>query len=235
MNIFECNFKVYLIQDIAKEDVQESLSKLIDKSFYRNENMKDFHEENKIKGYSFNNLYPLELNGIYNEGNIYSFQIRCIGEELKDHFMKFLTNEYTANIKILVSESKKILKKPIDRIYSITPAVVKISDKDKTEYWRNNHNKADFFEYIRKNSIKKYEFLTGEIIDRDLRLFNYERIDNRKPIANNFKGKRILGDKVTLAVETNDEAQNIVYMLFGTGIGDMVPRGYGYMNYQYIK
>lgn len=235
MNIFECNFKVFLIKDISKEDVQEAISKLIDKSFYKNESLKDFHEENRIKGYCFNSLYPISINKDYSEGEIYNFQIRCVGEELKNHFVKFLTNEYTTSIKALTCESKSILKKPIDRIYSITPVVIKISDVEKTEYWRNKHNEEDFFEYIRENSIKKYEVLTGEKVDRSLRIFTYERIDNRTPIATNFKGRKMLGDKITLTVDTGIEAQNIAYVLLGTGIGDMSPRGYGYMNYQYIK
>ena len=61
------------------------------------------------------------------------------------------------------------------------------------------------------------------------------KIDNKKPIAVDFKGKRILGDKVTLSVETNSDAQSIAYILLGTGLADMCPRGYGFMNYQYIR
>lgn len=235
MNIFQCDFKIYLLKNIFKEDIQECLSKLIDKSFYENPNMKNFHDENKIKKYSFNQLYPVEKNGIYKEGSIYNFQVRCIGEELKDHFIRYLTNEYTSNMKILTSNSKKIIKKPIDRIYSISSLIVKIADDEKTQYWRNNHNEEDFFEYIRKSCIKKYEMLTGEILDRELRLFNYERIDNLKPVATKFKNKKILGDKVTLNIDTSNEAQNISYMIIGTGLADMAPRGYGFVNYQYIK
>lgn len=110
-------------------------------------------------------MYPISINKDYGEGEIYNFQIRCVGEELKNHFLKFLTNEYTTHIKALTCE----------------------------------------------------------------------RVDNRTPIATNFKGRRMLGDKITLTVDTGIEAQNIAYMLLGTGIGDMSPRGYGYMNYQYIK
>jgi CRISPR-associated endoribonuclease Cas6 len=235
MDIFQCNFKVYLLNNIFKEEIQEILSKLIDKSFYENPNMKSFHEQNKIKKYSFNQLYPMEKDGIYKEGSLYNFQIRCIGEELKDHFIKYLTNGYTSKMKILTSRSIKIAKKPIEKIYSISSLIIKIADDDKIQYWRNNHSEEDFFDYIRKSCIKKYEVLTGEILDKELRLFNYERIDNIKPIATKFKDKRFLGDKVTLNIETSEAAQNISYMLLGTGVADMAPRGYGFVNYQYIK
>jgi CRISPR-associated endoribonuclease Cas6 len=236
MEIYDINVKVYTLQNISKEDSIQSLSKLIDQSFYKNENMKDFHTKNKIKGYCFNSLYPLALdNKVYQKGNIYNFQIRCIQSKLKDHFVNFLCNEYTSKLKVLVCRSKKINKKPIEKIYSITPLIIKISDEYKTQYWRNNHSESDFFEYIRNSSIKKYEVLTGEKLDKNLQLFNYERIDNKKPISTKFKNKNILGDKVTLRIDTNQKAQDIAYMVIGTGLCDISSRGYGFVNYQYVK
>ncbi|WP_123053748.1 CRISPR-associated endoribonuclease Cas6 [Clostridium sp. JN-1] len=236
MDVIEINVKVYILEDITIEEALEDLSKLIDKSFYKNEDLKNFHEENIMKNYCFNSLYPLDVaTKMYKKGCIYNFQLRCIGLKLKNHFLKFLSNEYTSKIKVLVCQSKNILKKPIDRIYSITPIIVKIPGNQKTVYWRNGHTEENFFEYIRTSSIKKYEILTGESIDKSLKLFSYARIDNKKPIAANFKGKKILGDKITLTLETNSDAQNIAYILLGTGTADMCPRGYGFMNYQYIK
>lgn len=235
MQVFECNFKIYVLTNITKEDIQESLSKLIDKSFYEDKATEDFHNENKIKGYCFNSLYPLERDGVYKEDGIYNFQIRCVDEKLKEHFIKILTNEYTTFFKVLTSQYKTVFKKPIERMYSITPIIVKIPDDERTEYWRSNHGEAEFFEYLRKSCIKKYEVLTGRTIDRNLKLFSYERIDNRKPITSDFKSKKLLGDKVTLEFNTDEESQNIAYMLIGTGLADMASRGYGYLNYQYIK
>lgn len=236
MNVTEINIKVYTLQDITIEEALEDLSKLMDKSFYKNEELKSFHEENIMKNYCFNSLYPLDVRTkIYKKGCIYNFQLRCVGSELKNHFLKFLCNEYTSKIKVLVCQSKNIPKKPIDRIYSITPVIVKMPGSQKTVYWRNEYTEEDFFEYIRTSSIKKYEVLTGETVDKNLKFFSYARIDNKKPIAAEFKDKKILGDKVTLTLETNSDAQNIAYMLLGTGTADMCPRGYGFMNYQYIK
>ncbi|MFL0194945.1 CRISPR-associated endoribonuclease Cas6 [Clostridium sp. WILCCON 0269] len=236
MEVYEINVKIYTLQNILKEESLELLSKLLDQSFYKNEKMRQFHKENKIKNYCFNSLYPLASNNeMYKKGCIYNFQVRCIGEDLISHFKKFLPNEHTSKIKVLVYDMKKIPKRPIERIYSITPLIIKISDEDKTQYWRNIHNESDFFEYIRKSTIKKYELVTEETVDDSLQLFNYERIDNRKPVATKFKDKSILGDKVTLTIDTNEKAQNIAYTILGTGIADMCPRGYGFMNYQYVK
>lgn len=236
MEVYEINVKIYTLEDIFKEASLELLSKLLDQSFYKNERMKEFHTENRIKNYCFNNLYPLASNNeMYKKGEIYNFQVRCIGEDLINHFKKFLPNEYTSRIKVLTCNIKKIPKRTIERIYSITPLIIKISDEDKTQYWRNIHNESDFFEYMRNSTIKKYELVTGETVDSNLQIFNYERIDNRKPIATKFKDKSILGDKVTLTIDTSEKAQNIAYTILGTGLADMCPRGYGFMNYQYVK
>lgn len=236
MEIYEINIKVYILEDITLEETLEDLSKLMDKSFYKNEDLKSFHEKNTMKNYCFNNLYPLNIKTkTYEKGCIYNFQLRCIEPKLKKHFLKFLSNEYTSKIKVLVCQNKNIPKRPIDRIYSITPLIVKMPGSEKTIYWRNGYTEEEFFEYIRTTSIKKYEAITGESLDKNIKLFNYVKMDNKKPIAADFKGKRILGDKVTLTVETNEKAQDVAYMLLGTGAADMCPRGYGFMNYQYIR
>jgi CRISPR-associated endoribonuclease Cas6 len=236
MNIIEINVKVFTLQDITARETLEDLSRLMDKSFYRNKDLENFHEENTMKNYCFNSLYPLDVKTkMYKKGEVYNFQLRCIGDELKGHFLKFLSNEYTSKLKVLVCESKIIPKRPIERIYSITPVIVKMPGSDKIVYWRNGYTEEQFFEYIRTTSIKKYEVLTGESIDKNLKLFNYSKIDNKKPIAVDFKDKKLLGDKATLSIDTDSTAQNIAYMLLGTGVADMCPRGYGFMNYQYIK
>ncbi|AYD40227.1 hypothetical protein D4Z93_06725 [Clostridium fermenticellae] len=236
MDIVEINVKVFTLQNITTREALEDLSRLIDKSFYKNEALENFHEKNTMKNYCFNSLYPLDVKTkIYKKGEIYNFQLRCIGDELREHFLKFLCNEYTLKLKVLVCKSKIVPKRPIERVYSITPVIVKMPGSDKIVYWRNGYTEEQFFEYIRTTSIKKYEVLTGKIVDKNLKLFNYSKIDNKKPIAADFKDKKLLGDKVTLTIETNDDAQNIAYMLLGTGTADMCPRGYGFMNYQYIK
>ena len=36
--------------------------------------LKQLHEENRYKNYVFCNLYPIEKDGIYKAGNIYTFK-----------------------------------------------------------------------------------------------------------------------------------------------------------------
>ena len=196
MEVHEINVKVYILQDITVEEALEALSKLIDKSFYKNKDLKNFHEENKMKNYCFNSLYPLNIKTkIYEKGCIYNFQLRCIGFKLRDHFLKFLANEYTSKLKVLICQSKNIYKKPIDRIYSITPLMVKMPGSEKIIYWRNGYTEDEFFEYIRTTSIKKIHLQYSQ---RDtpregtskIRGFNWGRFGQKLKIVQLYENRQ---------------------------------------------
>lgn len=57
---------------------------------------------------------------------------------------------------------------------------------------------------------------------------------NKKPIAFNYKGKKILGDKISISISDDKTAQELSYMALGTGILQMNARGAGYMNYKWL-
>ena len=49
-----------------------------------------------------------------------------------------------------------------------------------------------------------------------------------------YKGIHLLGDKVNLKISDDVRAQELAYVLLGTGIGTMNARGYGYCNYRWL-
>lgn len=226
MKIYEMRLKVYLLKNIANENSAEEISKLIDKSLLMNEAMKTMHESKGYSTYISNHFFPLEKNGIYREGNIYTIIIRTISEEFKKNCEKYLKNCYTDSLKALAVDEKVFRKGMIEKVYSINPAIL----KTESGYWRNELTLKDFERLLKENLYKKYKYFFKEDIDESIELYTHLQFDNKKPIAMNYKGKKLLGDKVTIQVASNEVAQKLFFMALGIGILHNNARGAGYLN-----
>ena len=101
-------------------------------------------------------------------------------------------------------------------------------------YWNGNISFDQYAERIKINLIKKYNHFTNEKVDESFPLFTDIEIKNKKPIAINYKGKRILGDKISLNIADDDLSQKIAYMALGTGVLELNARGAGYLNYRWL-
>lgn len=56
-------------------------------------------------------------------------------------------------------------------------------------------------------------------------------LKNNKPIGSPYKGKTLLGDKISLDILEDDISQ---YMALGVGMGEMNARGFGFMVYKWV-
>lgn len=230
MNNFEITVKVYLTKDILQEDCQQEISAILDKVLAENCDFLNFHKENYFKNYCFNSLYPLEKDKLYKEDNIYSFQIRTNNIELAEYLSINLKNTFSSSIKILKVDIRKIPTKHIDKIFSVTPIVIRTDNG----YWKGVISLEDFERRIKENLIKKYNQITGEKIDEKFPLFVALELKNKKPIAIKLKGKTLLGDKISLKIADDELSQKIANLAIGSGIGEINARGYGYVNYRWL-
>lgn len=228
--VVEMYMKVYLTKNINKEDESTQISQIIDKCFLKDKEYARFHEKNIYKFYNFNSFYPLEERGLYKAGNIYTVIIRTVNKRLVEFFEKNLVNEYTDSIKVLTIDKKMIPKKHIEKIYSITPIVIKCEKG----YWKNNTSLAEYENRIKINLIKKYNKFNNTKIEEDFELFTFLKFENQKPVGTNFKGKKLLGDKLTFNVSENEIAQEIIYFALGTGLGEINARGLGFVNFKWL-
>lgn len=230
MRVHEMIFKVFLLKNIHSTEALEKISELIDKSLAKEEEFLCFHNSNKFKNYIFNSFFLVEKDKVYKEGNIYSIKIRTIDEKLVQFFKTNLVNEYTSSIKVLTVECRHISKRHIERIYSITPMIIKTDNG----YWKGNLSLDEFEKRIKENLIKKYNAFFDVKLNEDFELFHMMKFDNKKPISCKYKGIHVLGDKITLTIAENETAQTLAYLALGTGLGEMNARGYGFTNYRYL-
>ena len=230
MKVKEIILKIYLLKDIHLDEVTKHINQLIDEVLAIDPLWKDFHNENKFKNYCFDSLYPLEQDKIYKKGNIYTIRIRTIDTNLANLLNDKLCNIHNEKIKCLVTDMKIIAKKPIEKIYSITPAIL----KDEKGYWKSNLSMNDFEKRLRSNLIKKYNNFNNTQIDKDFELYTSIEFKNKKPCKIKYKDITLLGDKISLEISSDSLAQEIAYMALGTGILEFNSRGGGFVNFRWI-
>lgn len=228
--VHEFTLKVYLLKDIPLNQSLEKISELIDSTLSRNDQFLKYHNTNQYKYYCFNGFFQLEKNGIYKQGKIYSVRIRTVSDQLAEFLLKNIVNAYTSWIKSLTITHKTIPKRHIQKIYSITPCLI----KTKNGYWRDSLSIDQFENQLFINLVKKYNYYYNTKLDEDFQFYHRIQFDNRKPIASKYKNISLLGDKITLTIAENERAQKLTYLALGSGVLESNSRGYGFVNYQYL-
>lgn len=227
--VWSVRAKIFTIKDISFNEIQAKLAEYIDTSFAGQE-LLDFHEANCYKQYCFSGLWPIEKDGVYKKDNIYTTTIRTVDKELAEHFLEKLKNHYTETIKGLTTEIKIVPKKIIGELYTLTSAITK-SDQG---YWKNSMNLSQFEKRLFENAVKKYNQYAGDKMDESFQLYTNLTFLNKRPVSNNYKDIKLLGDKIHLQIADNKQAQNLAYFMLGSGMLEMNSRGYGYCNFRWI-
>lgn len=230
MKVFQIRVKLYLLKSIKQDETQEKIASFIDCALGQEEILLEMHKSKDYKSYCFDSLYPVEDDKEYKKDKIYTVTIRTIEPVLARFFLEELVHFYNLDFKAIISECKEIQKKYIERIYSMTPCLI----KDDRGYWKRYMNITEFEERIRVNLIKKHNFNTNSKINEDFPLFTNFEVKNIKPIATSFKGMNMLGDKINAIVADNEQAQEIIYMALATGILENNSRGFGFINFRYL-
>lgn len=227
----EIEVMVALLDDIPARNGLEEISNFLDFSFIDTK-FSEEHSKKTYKKYNFSNLYKPEISGIYQKGNTYTFRIRTLDEEIAKHFVKTLQMQRYKKIQGLLARFWEVTQFPIERLYSITPAIV----KNNTGYWKNGALSIDeYIERLKNNAWKKYHYFTGVKPDETQELFTRIDFTNNQPVPVCYKNITLLGDKITLQIATNNQAQEIAYMLLATGILEGGSRGLGYCNPKWLK
>lgn len=230
MKVYEIGVKCFLLKDIKASEAYSKICAFIDGELTKNQELLEFHNRNTYKLYNFNLLYPLEEDKVYKKDKIYTFQIRTVDEKLADIFLNNLNNNYTDEIKGLTTSIRIIPQKPIEKLYSISPVIL----KTEKGYWKNNISLSEFERRLTENLIKKYNLIMNTKIDENFHLYTALEFMNKKAVAFKYKDITLLGDKICIHIDSNKTAQDLAYMALGTGIAEINGRGAGYMNYRWV-
>ena len=230
MTIMQVRIKIYILIDIPVEKIQGEIAEFLDSSLIQDEEFMKLHQENKYKGYGFDALYPVEQDKVYKKDKIYTLTIRTIDSRLAKYFAEQAVNGYTKTMKGLTSEIRVIPQKHIEMLYTLTPAIMKCEKG----YWKDSLSVEQYEERLKVNLLKKWKQFYGEKLQEDFEFLNGIEFLNKCPVAVEYKGIRLLGDKLRLHIAENENAQKLANLAIGTGVAEMNSRGYGFCNYRWL-
>lgn len=230
VNVMQIRIRLYLLSDIPASKIQMETAAFLDKQLVQDEEFAKLHSVNQFKNYCYDSLYPVEPDRIYRKDKIYTLTIRTMDRNLAAFFEKQAVNGYTEAMKALTAEVRLIPKKQIALIWSLTPVILKCE----SGYWRDSLSIGQYEERLKINLLKKWKQLYGEKLEEDFELFTGIEFLNKAPIAIEYKGIRLLGDKPRLHIAENQEAQRLAYLAVGGGLGEMNARGYGFCSYRWM-
>lgn len=222
MQYYNIKVAVLLKNDTQAFENYEKISKLISASMLKDQTLKQLHEENRYKNYVFCNLYPIEKDGIYKAGNIYTFQIRTIDFKLGLKIKQVLNNFQNEEFKVIVSDLETSTQRKINTLATLTPAII---TSDKGDYLINNDMQL-VKERILANAQKKYNQLYNEKIDMDF--IKSIKQTNNKPIKIPYKNINILGYKFEIEVKDDPISQNLAYLILSVGLLEKNAEGFGF-------
>lgn len=228
IKIYQINVKVYLQKTITYHDMQQQITQFIDQYLAKKDEWLEFHQKNCFKRYCFSGWKQFEKSGIYPEGSLNSFSIRCLEEEFAKELADGLAHHESMMIKGLSAQMKEVRPEYIRKLYAITPVVIKFEDG----YWRKNHSLEEFQKRILSNAMKKYQDYTGETLDMEKPFFYHFQMLNRVPIKTRYKNISLLGDKFEVMVAEDMQSQQIARLLCAEGAGELSARGFGYVGYR---
>lgn len=222
MQYYNIKVAVLLKNDTQAFENYEKISKLISASMLKDQTLKQLHEENKYKNYVFCNLYPIEKDGVYKAGSIYTFQIRTIDFKLGLKIKQVLNNFQNEEFKVIVSDIETSTQRKISTLATLTPAII---TSDKGDYLINNDMQL-VKERILANAQKKYNQLYNEKIDMDF--IKSIKQTNNKPIKIPYKNINILGYKFEIEVKDDPISQNLAYLILSVGLLEKNAEGFGF-------
>lgn len=237
LNVYEVRLKIFLMQNMKQECSYQEISEFIDTCLAKKEDFLKFHNEGGFKLYCFDQPYPVEKDGVYKKDSIYTVRIRTVNPRLLQFFLDNLSNHYTDLLKGLTLNVRKIPRRMISEIYSVTPVVLKCEEDEvngKRGYWKKCLTFGQYEERLKVNLIKKYNYAMNTKVEEDFLLYRQIELTNHKPIAIPYKDIKLLGDKFCMQAAENEQAQELLYLAIGTGIGENNARGFGFVNYKYL-
>lgn len=230
VNVMQIRLKMFLLKDIPASKIQKETAAFIDKELVQNEQLSKLHNMNQYKYYCYDSLYPIEPDKIYHKDAIYTLTIRTNDMKLAQFFEKQAVNGHTEALKALTAKIKLIPQKYIELIWPLTPVILKCENG----YWRDMLSIEQYEERLKINLLKKWNQFYGEKLDEDFELFTGIEFLNKSPIAIEYKGVKLLGDKPRLHIAENETAQKLAQMSVGAGLGEMNARGYGFCSYRWL-
>ena len=132
-NYFDLYVTLTLPENVNYKNLNEYLSRLINKCLLQDDILKNLHEQKCMKGYVFKGLSPIEQDKVYKAGKKYIFNINIANLDKAIRFRDvLLTSDHVISVII-----RQKTFRPIKTLSTISPCIVSIgtTDNHKPIYW----------------------------------------------------------------------------------------------------
>lgn len=199
-------------------EMQEHIGNWISRAQLADPNFKQAHYEKGYKHFVYSNLYPLEEGGVYQRGRAYILTIRSSRENTLSRINACMRSCREDEYFQLISSEQRTRRLPhITEMITITPAIVTINHKP----WVHENNIELLLQQLHANAEKKFKHLyPDEQIQAFQPFIQGIRVENRKPIATAYKGRKLLGNKLRLFINEDDYSQRLANVVLGSGLAE---------------
>lgn len=199
-------------------ETQEHIGNWISRSQLGDSYFKRAHYDKGFKHFVFSSLYPLEKDGVYQRGRAYILTIRSSKEDTLSRINACMRScREDDNFQFISSEQRARRLPHITEMITITPAIVTIDHKP----WVHENNIELLVKQLHANAEKKYKNLyPDEQMEAFQPFIQGIRVENRKPIATSYKGRKLLGNKLRLFINEDDYSQKLANVVLGSGLAE---------------
>ncbi len=224
MNIFEIKIDLSLHRQIYFKESIEFLSRNVNRIVYHSMLLRLLHDSKSFKPYVIGSLGKSEPNGIYHPNKTHRLTIRSIDDGFVAEFIKAACMVEGLEFEIENIDAKILSLRPIDKLYTITPAVLTVA---RNRYWTNEDDLLLLVNNVKVNLIKKYRYFFKRDIHPPQDFINFYRIENRKAIVFDYKGGKILANRFTFGFAPDPASQKLAKLAYGVGILEKNALGFG--------
>lgn len=216
MNYYELTVTAKLNREVTNDEIYSLINNHINKSMLADEKLKEMHEKNQYKYYTFSSLWPIEKDKIYETDKIYIFNIRSIDQRFLMR-LKRVINQTKDNILIISTELKTYHQIFISKLITLTPILVTMPDK---KNWVSKYGVNELISRISKNSIRKYnQYYSMQIPEETEFITGIVQI-NSKPIKIPYKQTTLIGNKFQILVKEDKLSQDLSFFAKACGVGE---------------
>ncbi len=230
MKHYEIKTTIFLNKDVKYEDVHEFLASNVNRALFEDEVLKKLHVDKKIKPYVVGNIYPVDTQSkIYKAKQVYVLCVRSIDNDFLLRLKSVLSKSNKLDFKVLAVEFKEVKYTFIDKVYTLTPAIITVQDENnKIKCWTADHSGLDFVaKRMKENLEKKYlEFFDIKLKAPEDFIQMIEP-QNRQPIVFNYKGSKLFANKFKFNVNSDEASQELIKLGFSVGILEKNSLGFG--------
>lgn len=98
MLVFEYQCKLKFLKSINHKTIAEKINYFLDSVLAKDQEFLQYHENKGYKYYVTDAPWPIEKDGIYKEGKVYTLRIRTVKQELAEFFSEKLYAAYTKEL-----------------------------------------------------------------------------------------------------------------------------------------